>query len=181
MNNTKLMRRLLYIAVPIFLISLAWFVSLVKDKILPEKPVHYHAGFIVIKDNQQVSFSDQKYMSIKPCVLDKAKNHEDSEEDTQREKAHLHDSIGDVVHVEARGAKWKDLFTNITYDLNYAEVEAYINGKKVTNFQDSTIWPYDSLVAFVGNGNNVNNFLSRAVTKKHIQEVASKSEDCGES
>ncbi|MBI4080934.1 MAG: hypothetical protein HY430_04150 [Candidatus Levybacteria bacterium] len=179
MAKTNITRKLLYSVILLFFFSLASFVWVVKDRVQPVKKVHYHAGFIVVNNNKQVSFSGQKYMSIEPCVLDNGKNHEDSEEDLQREKAHLHDSVGDVVHVEREGAKWKDLFTNINYTLQYREAEAYINGKKVSNFQDLPIKEYDSLVVFAGMNDDVNKFLSQAVTKKHIQEAESKSEDCG--
>lgn len=179
MNNAKFTRRLLYVAVPIFLISLAWFGWLVKEKIFPEKPPHFHAGFIVVKNNKQEDFTASKYMSIKPCTLDNIDTYEAiSKESEQLEKAHLHDKVGDVVHVERRGAKWKDLFSNINYDLNFSEAEAYINGKKVASFQNRLIGEYDSVVIFVGKDNDVNKFLSQAVSKKHIQEVESKSEDC---
>ena len=39
-------------------------------------------------------------MRIKPCTEDE--EHEDSDEDIQTEKAHLHDFVGDVVHVEEK-------------------------------------------------------------------------------
>lgn len=179
MKNKKLIRGLLLVVIQIFLITLVWFGWLVKDKIFPEKPVHFHAGFIVVKNNKQEDFTDSKYMSIKPCTL--ATNdipEEETKESEQLEKAHLHDKVGDVVHVEHKGARWKDLFMNINYGLNFSEAEAYINGKKVTQFQDRLIGAYDSVVIFVGKNNDVNKSLSQAVSKKHIQEVESKSEDC---
>ena len=91
----------------------------------------------------------------------------------------MHDNIGDVVHVERNGAKWKDLFTNIKYGLNYSEAEAYINGNKVSGFQNRPIEAYDSLVVFIGTRNDFDQFLSKTVTREHIQEAESKDEGYG--
>ena len=57
-------------------------------------------------------FSESKYMSLIVCEkeADEAKK---TRGQIQIEKAHLHDNIGDVVHVEQKDAKWKDLFENI--------------------------------------------------------------------
>lgn len=171
--------KLTYIVIPAFLLSLAWFSWVMWVKVIPHKTlvVHYHAGFIVVKNNQQENFSDAKYMKIEPCRTGKSTHQEPEEE--QLEKAHLHDDVGDVVHVENNQAKWSDLFTNIRYDINYSEAEAYINGEKITGFQNRLIKPYDSLVIFLGNENNIEKFLPLTVTKTHIQEAESKSEDCG--
>src|SRR5690242_18124426 len=91
------------------LILLVAAVVIFGKKIFPEPKVHFHAGFVVFKDDKKLSFSDYKYMNVKPCMVDD----KDEEEDPQLEKAHLHDNVGDVVHSEQNGAKWKDLFTNI--------------------------------------------------------------------
>ena len=135
--------------------------------------IHYHGGFVVFKENKQVDFSDFKYMVVKPCNLEE----EDEDEDEQIEKAHLHDQIGDVVHVEAENAKWSDLFTNLHYDIDYNSNEAYLNGKKTGNFQNLVIQPYDSLVVLIGK-NDINKALSKAVKKPHIEETEKRSENC---
>lgn len=171
--------KLAYIIIPVFLLTLVWFSWVIWSKAIPHESekVHYHAGFIVIKNNQQENFVDAKYMKIEPCRTNES-NHDESE-DEQLEKAHLHDNVGDVVHVENNQGKWKDLFTNIGYDINYSEAQAYINGEKVTGFENRPIKAYESLVVLLGPGNDVNKFLPLAVTKSHIQEAESKSEDCG--
>ena len=170
----------LCITLTVFLLSLAWFLWVIWYKVIPNEAqqVHYHAGFIVIKNNQQENFSDQKYMKTEACI-ESGIDHRESEEEEQIEKAHLHGNVGDVVHVENDEGKWKDLFNNIKYDINYSETDAYLNGEKITNFQNRSVQSYDSLVVFVGAGNDVSKFLPLAVTKEHIQEAESISEDCG--
>ncbi len=141
----------------------------------PTKEIHYHAGFIVFDNGRKVDFSDSKYMFIKPCKVDTKE--EDSSSDQQMEKAHLHENVGDVVHVEAEGAKWGDLFTNINYPLDYSKVTAFINGTEVPDIKNTPIKAYDSLALFIGNVDK--NLLSEAVTVDRIKTVESKSVECG--
>lgn len=144
-------------------------------KIFPQPKVHYHAGFVVFHNDKKIDFSDYKYMNVKPCTLDEKEAEE--EEDEQLEKAHLHDSVGDVVHVEATNATWKDLFTNLHYGIDYSKVTAFVNGVKVYSFADLPIRPYDSVVIFIGAVDE--NHLKEGVTKEHIVQAEKKSEDCG--
>lgn len=151
-------------------------IFLLKSKFLPTKAIHFHAGFQVYKDNKLVDFSDIQYMHTKPCTLNGKPVNET--EDNQEEKAHLHNNIGDVVHVHRDGATWGDLFINIRYPINYKNSLAYINGVKVINFQTLLIKPYDSLQVFIGN-NDIDKFLHMEVKKDHIVNVEKQSEDCG--
>ncbi len=170
--------KLFYLVVLIFLLSLGWFSWAVWEKVIPHEKLHYHAGFIVVKDNQIVDFSKPEFMSFTSCAVAGAKE-EETPEQLQIEKAHLHDEIGDVIHVEEAGAKWGDLFTNLNYPINYNEVAAYINGKKVKSIQNMPIKRYQSAIIFMGNNQDTQKFLSQAVTKEHIEETAAKSKDCG--
>lgn len=139
--------------------------------------VHYHAGFQVYVDGKLQDFSDLKYMFIKPCGKEKS----DKKENEQLEKAHLHDQVGDVVHVEAQGAKWGDLFGNINFKIdNNKQLKSYIKGKEVRNILDFPIKPYDSIVIFIGNVENKDEKLKKQVTRKRIEEVEKKSETCGD-
>lgn len=174
-EKSTIAKKLLYVVIPLFIILVVWFGWMIKEKYFPEKPVHYHAGFIVFKDNKQVVFSDSKYMHAKPCGSQE--HTEIDPEEEQIEKAHLHDYVGDVVHVHRAGVQWQDLFTNLTYSL--ADAEGYLNGKKIENFQTKIIHPYDSLVVFIGNNTDMNKKLSNAVTKKYIEKVEQKSDNCG--
>lgn len=156
------------------LILLVAGLAIFGKKIFPEPKVHYHAGFVVFKDGKKLNFSDNKYMNFRPCTKD---DKDVGEEDPQLEKAHMHDNVGDVVHVEENGSKWKDLFTNIYYPIDYSKVTAYINGQKVSDFANQPIHPYDSAVIFIGKVDT--SHLKEVVTKQHIQDEEKKSESCG--
>ncbi len=147
------------------------------NKSQEEAKVHYHAGFVVFDNGKKVDFSDLKYMLIKPCALDGKEEEDDSPEHIQLEKAHLHDNIGDVVHVEGGNAKWSDLFSNIKYPIDYSKTTVYKNGQKIENIKDSGIGENESVVIFLGKVDET--LLNQAVTSDHIKEVADKSETCG--
>lgn len=175
-NHTTTSRKLLYLVLPFFVLLVGWFGWMIKSTYFPEKPIHYHAGFVVIKNNKQVDFTNIKYMHTKPCG-NNTHTHEDPEEE-QIEKAHLHDYVGDVVHVHRHDAMWGDLFKNLKYSIKYADVTAYINGQKISDMQHYPIKAYDSLVIFIGK-NDVKAGFSKAIKKSHVQEVEKKSDNCG--
>jgi len=98
----------------------------------PQK-IHYHAGFVLFVNDKKIDFSKARYMSVSPCTLHATED--DSPEAIQHDKAHLHDYVGDVVHVERTGGKWKDLFINISYQINWSKVTAYIMDSKLRIFK----------------------------------------------
>lgn len=169
-------KRLSIIAVTVILLTAAAALILPQTLLKP-KPVHYHAGFQVFKDSKMQNFSDFKYMHEAPCSID-GKPIEGATVDEQMEKAHLHDQVGDVVHVHRPGAKWKDLFMNIKYPIQQNAV-AYSNGQKVDNFLDKEIVSYESLIIFEGKEGDIESLTKKAVTKDHIVEIEGRSETCG--
>lgn len=146
-------------------------------KIFPPVKIHYHAGFVVFENNKKLDFSGSNYMYIKPCVAN-GKEEEEEPQNEQMEKAHLHDGVGDVVHIEARGAVWQDLFTNIRYPINYTKATGYLNNKNVIDFQKLPIRALDSLVVFIGD--NDPKYLNESVTRDYIETQAKKSTTCGD-
>ncbi|MEK7185911.1 MAG: hypothetical protein AAB675_00925 [Patescibacteria group bacterium] len=167
-------KKIIGIIAVIILVVVSYFTYSTVRKITTPEKVHYHAGFVVFKDDKKIDFSDFKYMRIKPCTEDE--EHEDSDEDIQTEKAHLHDFVGDVVHVEEKNAHWRDLFSNINHKIDYSKAVAFINGKKVSQFENRKIQPDESLIILIGN--NKSTHLQDAVSKSYINEKADKGEDC---
>lgn len=178
--------KLIYIFLFILLIVVAVFGYKYKKSNQIQKPtpnpvaeakIHYHAGFIVFDNGKKIDFSDTKYMQIKPCLVN-GQEEKITSADSQIEKAHLHDNVGDVVHVEEDGARWGDLFTNIKYDLDYSKVTAYINGQKIEDLKSTPINKDDSLVIFVGKVNQ--KLLSQTLTKEYIEEKGKSSSSCSD-
>jgi len=156
----------------IFLLIVGWLAF--GGKLGPKKQVHYHAGFVVFENNEKLDFSDFKYMHYMPCVDDQREK--ESPKDNQIEKAHLHDNIGDVVHVHREGAKWRDLFINLNFPIDYAKSKGYIEGEEVGDFENKKIEPYESIVIFIGQNDMTN--LNEAPAKDHIIKVEEKSDGC---
>lgn len=165
-----------YVVIAGLILLLGLLFVYVSKNLFTAKKTHYHAGFVVFQNNKKLDFSDNKYMYIEPCTRNKKGN--DSQAAIQIEKAHLHDNIGNLVHIERMGAIWKNLFTNINYPIDYSKATGYINGKQVVNFQSQPIHPFDSLVVFIGDNNP--DLLSQAVTKDYMITMAKKSTTCGD-
>lgn len=145
--------------------------------------VHYHAGIQVYVDDKLQNFSSIKYMTISPCTDKNSKKEEEAtEKEIQNDKGHLHDNVGDVVHVHVAGGRWKDFFANIQYPFPPGKsVFAFVNGKSVEDILNTPIRAYDSVVIFIGTRDNMKEDLKKAVTVDHIKEIEKKSELCGSS
>lgn len=122
--------------------------------------VHYHAGFRVYIDGTLQDYQDYKYMNFVPCSEHDKKK---SAAEEQMELAHLHDGVGDVVHVHRKGAKWGDLFKNMGVQLP-ADLREL----------NERIEPNSSIVIMVGKP--VSN--PEKVSLERIREVEAKSELC---
>lgn len=174
------MKKSLYIIwVVVLVVTLGvtgFFVLQGKTQLFVPKKIHTHAGFVIFENNKKLNFSDMSHMKMEPCTNDNSHEEKSSPEDIQIEKAHLHDNVGDVIHMEREGATWGDFFANSHINLDYSKTTGYINGQKIENFQDKKINPYDSLVVFIGN--NDPKHLKEAVTKERIMEEEKKSDSC---
>jgi hypothetical protein len=138
-------------------------------------PIHFHAGFKVYVDNQLQDYSAEKFMDVEPCT---APGHK-AKVDDQLEKAHLHDQVGDVVHVHRHQATWGDLFTNLHVSFDHEAVVGYKQGKKIDNILTKTIEPYESVVIVVGDQSKAADYAGSPVTVAHIKDIESRSETCG--
>ena len=74
----------------------------------PEKGVHYHANFAMYLNGQREEFKDIfYYIGAESCTGE-------SEHATNPyARAHMHDMVGDVVHIEDEVVTWGQFFQNI--------------------------------------------------------------------
>lgn len=169
--NKRILINLVSIAVLLIIGAIVYF-TIGRPQI---KEIHYHAGFQVYADGALQDFADLKYMNLKPCggLLVR--------EDDQLEKAHLHDNVGNVVHVHREGAVWGDLFKNIKWEIPAGkEFVGYLNGERKEDLLNYPILPYDSVVFFSGKIDDLNHKLQARVTDDFMKEVEKKSENCGD-
>jgi hypothetical protein len=74
--------------------------------------VHYHANFAVYINGQQEQFKGMKYYeetAAQTCTLEKI--------DDPAERAHMHDNVNNVVHVEDHLVTWGNFFQNLGWGL----------------------------------------------------------------
>lgn len=70
-----------------------------------EESIHYHANFAVYINGQREAFKNKIYYTETACTLET--------EITPMERAHMHDGINDVVHVEDHAVTWGQFFENL--------------------------------------------------------------------
>ena len=68
--------------------------------------IHYHANFAVYVNGQRQEFKGAQYYSeVEMCTLNNTVQ--------PNERAHMHDNINNVVHVEDHAVTWGQFFTNL--------------------------------------------------------------------
>lgn len=128
--------------------------------------VHYHANFALYLNGQHEEFKSVGYYTdIESCTL--------SNEMVPAERAHMHDNVNDVVHVEDHSVTWGQFFTNIRWILGPtfitspdgavyfqkgdSKLHLVLNGQDYTNFgglQNTVIKDNDKLLVSFGDENN---------------------------
>ncbi|MBP9700110.1 hypothetical protein KBD71_02405 [Candidatus Woesebacteria bacterium] len=150
-------------ALPIVLILTIGFILInataiaYKISTVPENPVHLHANFAVVLNDVPVDFSKPSYMTIQPCG-------DLVHGDSKKDGVHLHDQVGNVVHVHAEGITWNDFFESVQFNLGSKILEAspgatpqyFINGEKREPVVISDlIRSKDQLLVYVGSASAV--------------------------
>lgn len=170
----KRFRTTTFIAI-VFFVLLAILYWYGKDLNAAEE-VHIHAAFHVYRDNALVDFSGDQYMHIEPCSDEE--NHEElTKEEEQEERAHLHDGVGDVVHVHRKNARWKDLFQNLEYDLD-GSVVGYVNGERIFNILNKKIEADDRALFLLGDTTDIDKKIESVPTVERIRDVEAQAENC---
>jgi hypothetical protein len=118
-----------------------------------DEGVHYHANFTVFVDGERLDLSDERYMEdIATCKAN-------PDIVLPRERAHLHERIGDIVHVHQPGVTWGHLFANIGFVLG--------DGVLVT----------DDGRTFIDDGTRTMTFVLNGQTERSVYNLAIASED----
>lgn len=126
----------------------------------PEEEVHYHANFAMYLNGQREEFKNPVYyVDIEEACTVKRQM-------TPHERAHLHDNVNDVVHVEDQAVTWGQFFQNLGWvvDLKVIrtpdkvlltdsqnKVTFMLNGKQTDNVLGQVIKDQDRLVVDYGN------------------------------
>jgi hypothetical protein len=125
----------------------------------PEQP-HYHANFAVYINGTREPFKGRGYYeetAAEMCSLQQV--------ETSKQRAHMHDNVGDVVHVEDHLVSWGNFMQNLgwglgndylkTNDKMFVNGDAgtlsfILNGQKVDSISDQIIQDKDRLLISYG-------------------------------
>lgn len=140
-----------------------------------EHEVHYHAGFHVYENGERLDLSGFEYMTILPCS--ELHNH-GGEKEYDASMIHLHDGVGDVVHVHADGQTWRMLMESLGLEAD-GYTQMYRDGVEAS-LMDDVIVPFERVV-FADAGTEVTSeMIAKVPSRERIQEVENTSETCGE-
>jgi hypothetical protein len=167
------MPRVILVVVIIVAVSLGVWFAQSKPTLEKVEHPHVHAGFHLYRENELMDFSDLVYMHLESC-----RESEAEPVDEQVEKAHLHNGVGDVVHVHRQQVVWGDLFINLKQSIR-TEHTGYVNGVLTEDILNYPINAYDSVVIIEGEAENLEEKLAGAVKRERILEVEAQVENCG--
>ena len=128
--------------------------------------VHYHANFALYINGQKEEFKGtQYYTEVEMCTLNTTM--------VPSERAHMHDNVNNVVHVEDHSVTWGQFFANLGWTMGptfiaspdgtiYSEngdnkLNLILNGQDYTDFgglQNNVIKDTDKLLVSFGNESN---------------------------
>src|SRR3989304_5982068 len=136
-----------------------------------KEQVHYHAIFQVYIDNKLINFGESKYMHVQYCTQDEKTR--EQQEDEQAEKTHLHDNVGDIVHVHRNNVTWGDLFINLKYQVP-GEAVGYINSEKAGNIFTTKIKPDDRVLILIEDNTDIQGKLDKLPSIDRIRQEEKK-------
>ncbi len=122
--------------------------------------VHYHANFAVYVNGQQEQFKGMQYYeetAATSCSINPVAS--------PLERAHMHDNINSVVHVEDHLVTWGNFFQNINWGIgdtylktadqvyvaaDQNQLTFILNGKRVDSIANTVIGDQDKLLVSYG-------------------------------
>lgn len=122
--------------------------------------IHYHANFALYVNGQQEQFKDARYYeetAAQTCTLEKV--------ESPLERAHMHDNVNNVVHVEDHLVTWGSFFQNLGFGIGddylkttdkiyspdaHNKFTFILNGKEVDSIANQIIGDQDKLLVSFG-------------------------------
>lgn len=173
------MNRFHYVLICILIAVFACYSHSIFEKPSPKvAEIHYHAGFEIYKDGKLMNFTDLTFMDVKPCGPE---NDEDEPHKDFNAEVHLHDGIGNVVHIHGKEAQWKDLFKKLNIDVTSTTIGAYFEETPQALLSDQPIKPYQRAVFFILSPGEHSEEISESHSRmpvSYIKEIEKKGENC---
>ena len=151
MERVKDNKKLLIAVLVAFLLGVFWVVA-IRFVTLEKKEVHYHANFAVFAEGERILFDNFTYYEeVAACGGNGL--------DSPKIRAHMHDSIGHVVHVHDNGVSWGHFFAN----LGFANGDTVFKTDSETYVEDD-----DTEISFILNGEEVNTTANRTIGDEDV-------------
>ncbi len=146
--------------------------------------VHYHANFALYVNSVRDEFKG-------PGFYEEVSSCHDNNSDDPHERAHMHNSVNDVIHVHARGVTWQQFFANLGYTLGdkvlvtgngtfsdgkAGQLKFVLNGKSVETIANAKIGDQDVLLVSYSNDNDTT-LMSRYNAIPHTAAQYDKGKD----
>lgn len=114
MKYLKLVKTKWFIAVACLILGAAIILG-IRFFNTKSEAIHYHANFALYINGQHEEFvGNQYYTESEMCALTEAM--------TPMERAHMHDNVNNVVHVEDHAVTWGQLFTNLGWTIGATSI-----------------------------------------------------------
>lgn len=133
--------------------------------------IHIHAGFQIYLNGELQNYSEDRFMNYTACSED------GSYDDGLR--THLHNNVGDVLHVHKSGTTWRHFLEELGFDYKQTPTVAILNGENVGDYLDMQINNLDSIIIVAGEYQNFDKMTLNMVTQERIIEVSTMPELCG--
>lgn len=113
----------------------------------PER-IHYHANFAVYVNGQREQFADPTLYEKSGAACSK------EEQMVPMERAHMHDNVNDVVHVEDHAVTWGQFFTNLGW---------VVDAKAIKTPNQMLLSDSEHKISFILNGEATDNVSNRVI------------------
>ena len=134
---------------------------------------HLHAEFQVYIDGERKDLSGLDYMYFAPCRVYDFGERELEEID----RAHLHDYVGDMVHVHDGGVTWRVLLTNLNFETEFFGYNK--EGELIEGMIDKEIGSYDSVIFSNTELENIDELVGELKGADYVKEVEVVAVECG--
>jgi len=143
---------------------------------------HYHTGFTFIVNGEVQEYSGIEFMQLSPCSIDHDDEQAHEESTDPKDRIHLHNQIGNVVHVHVDDVTWKELLTSLgVTELVDLPVTAIDNeGNLIEDPLNQKPKEYGSAVFQFGEQTlPKEELMKHQVSKEEILDSEAKVENCG--
>lgn len=113
-----------------------------------EEEIHYHANFAMYINGQREQFASPIY------YIDVTESCAVETQMTPHERAHLHDEVNDVVHVEDHAVTWGQFFQNLGW---------VVDNQVIRNPSGVMMADANKKVTFILNGKENDNIINREI------------------